>query len=92
MRDIEWVKESVFYHIYPLGAFGCPRENQGEKTKGHRILKLIDMIPHLKKIGVNALYLGPIMESSTHGYDTVDYYKIDSRLGDNDDFKKVVKA
>ena len=32
MRDIEWVKESVFYHIYPLGAFGCPRENQGEKT------------------------------------------------------------
>ncbi len=92
MRDIEWVKESVFYHIYPLGAFGCPRENKGEETKGHRILKLINWIPHLNELGVNAIYLGPIMESSTHGYDTVDYYNIDSRLGSNDDFKKVVKA
>lgn len=92
MRDIEWVKESVFYHIYPLGAFGCPRENNGEETKSHRILKLINWIPHLKELGVNALYLGPIMESKTHGYDTVDYYNIDSRLGSNDDFKKVVKA
>lgn len=91
MRDIEWVKESVFYHIYPLGAFGCPRENKGEETKGHRILKLIDWIPHLKKIGINAIYLGPIMESGTHGYDTYNYYQIDSRLGDNADFKEVVK-
>lgn len=92
MRNIEWIKESVFYHIYPLGAFGCPRENRGEETAGHCILTLIDWLPHLKDLGVNALYLGPIMESSTHGYDTVDYYKIDSRLGTNDDFKKVVKA
>ena len=91
MRDISWAKESVFYHIYPLGAFGCPRANEGEKTAGNRILKLIDWIPHLKDIGVNAIYLGPIMESLTHGYDTVDYYKIDSRLGTNADFKAVVK-
>lgn len=92
MRDIGWIKESVFYHIYPLGAFDCPRENRGEETAGHRILTLVDWIPHLTDMGVNALYLGPIMESSTHGYDTVDYYKIDSRLGDNNDFKKVVEA
>ena len=69
-----------------------PRENRGEETAGHRILTLIDWLPHLTDMGINALYLGPIMESSTHGYDTVDYYKIDSRLGDNSDFKKVVKA
>ena len=90
MRDIEWVKDAVFYHIYPLGAFGCPRENKGLETAGHRILKLIEWIPHLKEIGVNAIYLGPIMESGTHGYDTYDYYKIDRRLGSNEDFKKVV--
>ena len=92
MRDIEWVKESIFYHIYPLGAFGCPRENKGEETAGHRILKMIDWIPHLTELGINAIYLGPIWESGTHGYDTFDYYKLDSRLGTNDDFKKVVKA
>ncbi len=92
MRDISWVKSRVFYHIYPLGAFGCPRENKGEETAGHRILKLIDWIPHMSKLGINAIYLGPIWESGTHGYDTFDYYKLDSRLGTNEDFKKVVKA
>lgn len=92
MRDISWVKESVFYHIYPLGAFGCPRENKGEETAGHRILKLIDWIDHLTDIGVNAVYLGPIWESGTHGYDTFDYYTLDRRLGTNEDFKKVVEA
>jgi len=92
MRNIEWVKTSIFYHIYPLGAFDCPRENKGAETAGNRILCLIDWIPHLKDIGINALYLGPIFESGTHGYDTWDYYKIDSRLGTNEDFKKVVSV
>ncbi len=92
MRDISWVKDSIFYHVYPIGAFGCPRENHGEETAGHRILQLIDWIPHLKTIGVNAIYLGPIFESGTHGYDTFDYYKLDSRLGDNNDLKKVIDA
>ena len=92
MRDIGWVKDSMFYHIYPLGAFGCPRENKGEETAGHRILKMIDWLPHLCDIGINAIYLGPIFESGTHGYDTFDYYKLDSRLGTNDDLKQVMKA
>ena len=92
MRDISWVKESVFYHIYPIGAFDCPRENKGAETAGHRILKLIEWIPHMLNLGINAIYLGPIWESGTHGYDTFDYYKLDSRLGDNNDFKKVVEA
>ncbi len=92
MRDISWVKESVFYHIYPIGACGCPRENKGKETDGHRILKLIDWVDHLKEIGVNAVYFGPLFESGTHGYDTYDYYKLDSRLGDNDDLKKLIKT
>ena len=92
MREINWVKESIFYHIYPLGAFGCPRENLGEETAGHRILKMLYWIPHLKELGINAIYFGPIWESGSHGYDTYDYYKLDSRLGTNEDFKKVVSA
>jgi len=90
MRKIKWVENALFYHIYPLGAFDCPRENKGEETSGHRILKLIDWLPHLKNIGVTAIYLGPIWESGTHGYDTYDYFKLDRRLGDNDDLKTVI--
>lgn len=82
----------IFYHIYPLGLCGCPRVNEGEATKGNRILKLVDWIPHLKEMGVTAIYLGPIWESKTHGYDTTDYYKLDSRLGTNDDLMVVMDA
>ena len=34
--------------------------------------------------------MGPIIESGSHGYDTVDYRKVDVRLGQNDEFKAYV--
>ena len=85
-----WYEESVFYQIYPLGFCGAPFENDGKLEK--RILKVIDWIPHMKKLGINAIYFSPVFESDTHGYNTRDYGLIDKRLGTNDDFKKVVKA
>ncbi|MDR1909542.1 MAG: alpha-amylase, partial [Spirochaetaceae bacterium] len=40
-------------------------------------------IPRLLELGVNALYLGPLFESTAHGYDTLDYFHVDRRLGNN---------
>ena len=40
------------------------------------------------ELGANALYLGPIFEIHSHGYDTSDYFKIDRRLGTNIDMKE----
>jgi glycosidase len=85
-----WAYESVFYQIYPLGFCGAPFENDGNLE--HRILKVIDWIPHIKKMGMNAIYFSPVFESDTHGYNTRDYTKIDCRLGTNEDFKKVCDA
>ncbi|MCR5511339.1 MAG: cyclomaltodextrinase [Lachnospiraceae bacterium] len=85
-----WAYESVFYQIYPLGFCGAPFENDG--VPEHRILKVLDWIPHMKKLGINAIYFSPIFESDTHGYNTRDYTKLDTRLGTNDDFKKVCDA
>ena len=85
----QWINNSVFYHIYPLGFCGCPEFNDGNTE--YRLNKLIDWIPHLKSMGVNALYLGPVFQSLKHGYDTSDYYRIDCRLGDNESFKKICK-
>ena len=82
-----WAYESVFYQFYPMGFCGAPFENDGNLE--HRILKVIDFIPHLKKMGIGAVYFSPIFESDTHGYNTRDYRKIDVRLGTNEDFKKV---
>lgn len=84
-----WYDEAVFYHIYPLGMLGAPKENPyGEPV--HRLPGLIPWIGHLQKIGVNALYIGPLFESVGHGYETTDYKKLDSRLGDNADLKAFV--
>jgi len=82
-----WAYETSFYQIYPLGFCGAPFENDGNLE--HRILKVIDWIPHFKKLGVGAILFNPVFESDTHGYNTRDYKKIDVRLGTNDDFAKV---
>ncbi|MBQ8591978.1 MAG: cyclomaltodextrinase [Lachnospiraceae bacterium] len=82
-----WAYESVFYQIYPLGFCGAPFENDG--VLEHRILKVNDWIPHIQKLGANAIYFSPVFESDTHGYNTRDYQKIDTRLGTNEDFKEV---
>ncbi len=83
-----WAYESVFYQIYPLGFCGAPFENDGQLE--HRILKVEEWIPHIKKLGCNAVYFSPLFESDTHGYNTRDFQKLDCRLGTNEDFKQVV--
>ena len=85
-----WAYESVFYQIYPLGFCGAPFENDG--VLEHRILKVLDWIPHMEKLGIDAIYFSPVFESDTHGYNTRDYSKIDCRLGTNEDFRQVVQA
>ena len=82
-----WAYESVFYQIYPLGFCGAPFEN--DEVPAHRITKINDWIPHIKKLGANAIYFSPLFESDTHGYNTRDYTKIDTRLGVNEDFKEI---
>ncbi len=82
-----WAYESVFYQIYPLGFCSAPFENDGQTV--HRILKVKEWIPHIKKLGANAIYFSPVFESDTHGYNTRDFRRIDCRLGDNNDFKEV---
>lgn len=89
---MEWFKKSAFYHIYPLGYCSQLQPNDFTSEPTHAILKVIDQIPAIKEMGFNAVYFGPVFESVKHGYDTVDYTKIDRRLGTNEDFKKVCDA
>jgi glycosidase len=41
-------------------------------------------------LGASGIALGPIFASRTHGYDTADHYRIDPRLGDDEDFDYVI--
>ena len=86
-----WYDEAIFYHIYPLGLTGAPMQNSYDKPE-HRLNSLIPWISHIKAIGCNALYIGPLFESVGHGYETTDYKKLDSRLGTNKDLTDFVSA
>lgn len=84
-----WYDEAIFYHIYPLGMTDAPKLNSyGEAEK--RLLKLIPWIGHIRRLGCNAVYIGPLFESVGHGYETTDYKKLDSRLGTNEELKLFV--
>lgn len=86
----KWYESAVFYHMYPLGMLGAPKENRQEQVT-HRLLELDPWVDHVRELGVTAIYIGPLFESTSHGYDTKDYKLVDRRLGDNEDFRKFVK-
>ena len=87
---MSWYNEAVFYHIYPLGLTGAPALNDyGEPV--HRLRTIYPWIDHIKDIGCNALYIGPLFQSVGHGYETTDYRSLDSRLGTNDDLAELVR-
>ena len=85
-----YITESEIYNIYPLGFCGAPKENDFKQE--YRLDKIYGWIDHMKSMSVNALVFNPVFESSKHGYDTIDYKKIDCRLGGNESFKKICKT
>ena len=85
-----WYEQAIFYHMYPLGMTGAPKTNiQTEVTD--RFKELDQWIPHIHSLGCNAIYIGPLFESSSHGYDTRDYKLVDRRLGTNESFREFTK-
>ena len=71
-----WYDNAVFYHIYPLGLCGCAHENDGQPVPG-AFKKLDAWAQHAAKLGCTAIYIGPLFESGSHGYDTIDYRLVD---------------
>ena len=89
-----WYDEAVVYQIYPLGLCGAPLQNSGDQTQAgeHRLLRVLDWVEHIKKLGATCVLFNPLFESDAHGYDTRDYNRVDCRLGTNDDLKQVCAA
>lgn len=75
---------TILWHVYPLGATGA--DIRDTHAPGRGLTSLIDWLDYAVDLGCNAVLLGPIFESVSHGYDTLDHYRIDRRLGTNEDF------
>jgi len=91
-RPTHWSDHAIFWHVYPLGFVGAERELRSEQPVVHRLEQLHAWLDYAVELGCSALALGPIFASQTHGYDTLDYFAIDPRLGDQRDFEQLVAA
>ncbi len=86
-----WTENAFFYHIYPLGLCGAPLDNGLRDEVVPRLEKIYSWLDHLEWLGVNAVILGPVFESLSHGYDTVDYLQVDRRLGTQDTLRQLME-
>lgn len=89
-----WYNYSIFYQISTLDFCGVRSSHvkADNNSPPAPIHKIIQWSEYLKDMGFNALYLCPIFESDSHGYETRDYRKLDPRLGSNEDFARVVET
>lgn len=89
---VDWYRDARFYHIYPLGMCGALYHNDFCAAPANRLAKVEEYGEHIAALGCDAVYFGPLFESTYHGYDTADYYHIDRRLGTDEDFAKVCQT
>ncbi len=85
-------QNSIFYHIYPLGACAAPHFNDFQSEPQPRLRQILGWLDHIQSLCANALYLGPVFESESHGYDTADYFHVDRRLGTRADLAELSRA
>lgn len=91
--DDRWIDHAIWWHAYPLGFVGAERDAPGPGSPpAHRLGRFEPWLDHLVELGCSGLALGPVFASETHGYDTVDHFRVDPRLGDGSDLDALIGA
>ena len=85
-----WVRDAIWWHVYPLGFVGAEAESARDQPVTHRLGHLAGWLDHAVELGASGLALGPIFASQTHGYDTTDHLRVDPRLGDDGDLDALI--
>lgn len=102
-----WAQDAIWWHVYPLGFVGAEQELatlaggseppvlaraiEGSVVR-HRLEALFPWLDYLIELGCNGLALAPIFASASHGYDTLDFFTVDPRLGDETDLTRLIEA
>ncbi|MCF7889782.1 glycoside hydrolase family 13 protein [Candidatus Bipolaricaulota bacterium] len=105
IRPPEWVRDAVFYQIFPERFYNGNRDNDPENVEdwgekptrnnffGGDLAGVKSKLDYLEELGITAIYLNPIFNSpSNHKYDTTDYYEVDPRFGDTELLKSLVES
>lgn len=85
------LENAIWWHVFPLGALGAPAET-GKSRDPLPLDQLESWLDYMIELDCNGLLLGPIFSSRTHGYDTIDHFHIDARLGGDEAFDHLMEA
>ena len=98
-----WLQDAIFYQIFPDRFSNSDSSNDPANIEkwgaaptiwnfqGGDLRGIIQRFDYLLDLGINAIYLNPIFHSpSNHRYNTIDYYKIDPRVGTMLDFHSLI--
>ena len=101
----EWVRDAVFYQIFPDRFAKSERVRKASNLetwespptvygyKGGDLLGVVEKLDYLQNLGITALYFNPVFQSaSNHRYHTHDYYQVDPMLGGNAALRELVDA
>ena len=82
-----WLKNSVFYEIYPQSFLDTNSDGIGD------LCGITIKLDYIKDLGCNAVWINPIFDSPfmDAGYDVRDYKKIAARYGSMSDFEKLLE-
>ena len=105
MRPPEWVRDAVFYQIFPDRFRNGDVSNDPPGTRpwgglpdrkstfGGDLNGILEKLDYLEDLGVTALYLTPIFKApSNHKYDTEDYFQVDPAFGGNEALRALISA
>lgn len=90
-----WAEHAIWWQLHPISftraaPIAVDAGPLDPAAPAHRLGQLEAWLDYLIDLGCNGLALGPVFASESHGYDTVDYFRIDPRLGTDDDFDRLV--
>lgn len=99
-----WPESKVIYQIFPERFANGDKRNDPPNVvpwdaaptyanfMGGDVAGVVEKIPYLKNLGVGAVYFNPIFASpSNHGYETIDYHKVEPRFGTNQEFAAMTR-
>lgn len=89
-----WFKDAILYHVFVDRFAGVKPSADPKRPEycGGNLKELKDKIPYFKKLGVNTIWLSPIMEGAAyHGYHVTDYFSVEPHFGTMHDFDLLVK-
>ncbi|MEP6981902.1 MAG: alpha-amylase family protein [Nakamurella sp.] len=87
-----WSAHAIWWQVYPLGFVGARTERDPSAAVVHALGRIEPWLDYVIEMGCSGIALGPVFASETHGYDTIDFFAIDPRLGDDADFDALVEA